>query len=103
MKAMLTIWFAVCCVSCYGQYPYMNNQQYLRQLNFQNQMTARDLALRERAAENGFDRTIRMGQNAVQLRILKEQERFWQQMNDQTERGATTGNPFIDNHPLRMR
>ncbi len=104
MKVPLTLILALlCCSKCFSQspyYPYLNNYQYQRQLMLDNQLRIRDQMIRERQAGDSFDEVLNKARKAVELRELKQRERYFRNLNEQMESDTESSNPFIRNNPF---
>ena len=103
MKVILVLMLVLKCSQSFGQspyYPYLNTYQYQRQLMLDNQLRIRDQLLRERQAGDGFDEVLSKARKAVELRELKQRERYYRNLNQEMENGKESSNPFIRDNPF---
>ena len=78
-------------------YPYLNNWQYYRQLEFENQMRWQQMQQQQWALRQQQQRwpVLDFAEQAARLRVAKQQEEYYRMLNEQMRQGQPAYNPWI--------
>lgn len=78
-------------------YPYLNNWQYYRQLEFENQLRWQQAQQQQWVQQHQQHRqaVLDFAEQAARLRAAKQQEEYYRLLNQQMRQGAPAYNPWL--------
>jgi len=108
MKVSLALVLVAMCTVCYGQnqyaippaYGYMTKWEAMQQQAFENQQRIRQQAFLERTTMERNE-VLDFAEQALRVRALKAQERYYRNMDRQQQQQPAFANPFLNNPFLK--